>query len=196
MVRVLLVVALAVSGCALTPDLIRLEPPAPVSAPLAGAERIELRLAVDDLRPEQTQVVARKINGFGMRMADITNDEPIADVLARAARTALSARGFHVVENGQLTLVLELLVFSHEFRTGMWSGRSEALVIFLATVRDPDGRERFRRVVSQPFSHSIQLASGANVKKAYEQAIAEALEALLSDPAFLQSFPSTAPPVL
>jgi len=185
------------SGCAFTPDLIRLDPPTPMAAPVPGAERIELKLAVEDLRQDPSQVVARKINGFGMRLAEITSEEPVAEVLYRAAGAALLARGYRVVEVGPVTLTLELLVFSHEFRTGFWVGRSEALVIFLATVRDAEGRERFRRVVSQTSSQPVQLASGANVKKTYEEALAQALESLLGDDAFRAALPpSLAPPVL
>ena len=185
------------SGCAFTPDVIRIEPAASLSAQVPGAERIELKLAVEDLRPDPSQVVARKINGFGMRLAEITSEEPVAEVLYRAAGAALVARGYRVVEAGPVTLALELLVFSHEFRTGFWVGRSEALVIFLATVRDAEGRERFRRVVSQTSSQPIQLASGPNVKKAYEEALAEALESLLGDDAFRAALPpSLVPPVL
>lgn len=182
-----LLLALALtSGCALTPEVIRLTPEVP-RTPVAGAERVELRVVVDDLRPERTDVVARKVNGFGMQLAEITSETPLAEVLARAVTGALVAQGYRVGESGRVTLVVELLVFRHEFRTGFWAGRSEAEVMVLATLRDASRRELFREVLAETFAHPIQVASGANVKKAYEHALTATLERLLSSDVFRQA---------
>ncbi len=185
------------AGCAFTPDVIRLEPSLLPASPVPGAELIEVRLAVDDLRPDTSDVVARKINGWGYQMASISSDAPVAEVLAHALSQGLVARGFRVGPTGQAPLTVELLVFSHEFRTGFWAGRSEAQVTFLATVRDGAGRELHRAVVAEPFSHPIQLATGANAKKAYEGALTAAVERLLSSEPFQRALAlAAAPPVL
>jgi uncharacterized lipoprotein YajG len=189
---------LLASGCAFTSEVIRIEPVASKDLPaVAGAEAVILRLSVADLRNEQTQVVGRKINGYGMQMATISNEEPIADVLARAVTAELRGRGYRVTVDGEVSLMLELIVFSHEFRTGFWVGKSEANVTFLATVRDRSGRELFREVVFGPYEHTIALAGGDNVRKAYEGALSVAAEKLVSSESFQRAvLAAIAPPVL
>lgn len=188
---------LALAGCALTPDVVHLEPELAAASPVPGAELLEVRVAVEDLRPDPGEQVARKINSWGHQMAPISSDTPVADVVAHALASGLQARGYRVGGEGGLPLVVELLVFSHEFRSGFWAGRSEAQVTFLATVRDRGGRELFRQVVAEAFDHPVQLASGANVKKAYDGALAAAVERLLSSAPFQQALAlAAAPPVL
>lgn len=189
--------ALFASGCAFTPEVIRLEPVGSTALAVPGAESVVIRLGAVDLREEPTQVVARKINGYGMQLATISSEDPLADVLARAVTSELQARGFRVANDGGVSLLLELIVFSHEFRTGFWVGRSEATVTFLATVRDRSGQELFRQVIFGPFAHQISMAGGDNVKKAYEGALSVAAERLVSSEAFQRAvMTATAPPVL
>ena len=191
----LLVAALCASGCAFTPETVKLTPLF-TPAPEPGADRIELKVKVDDLRLEPTEVVARKINGFGYQLAAITSDKPVAEVLAQAFTDALLARGYRVHDAAPITLAIELIVMSHEFRTGFWSGKSEAQVIFLATARDTAGAQIFRQVVGEKFDHPIQLATGDNVGKAYEGAITKAIEKLLSMAGFRDALKPPAPPAL
>ena len=180
-----LVPLLLASGCAFTSEVIRIEPVGSKGLPaVSGAESVTLRLGVADLRSERKQVIARKINGYGMQMATISSEDPIADVLGRAVTAELQARGYRVTNDGEVSLLLELIVFSHEFRTGFWTGKSEANVTFLATVRDRTGKELFREVIFGPFEHTIALAGGENVKKAYEGALSIAAEKLVSSESF------------
>ena len=189
---------LLASGCAFTSEVIRIEPVPSKDLPaLVGSEAVVIRLAVADLRSEPTQVVGRKINGYGMQLATISNEEPIADVVAHAVTAELRARGYRVASDGEVSLVVELIVFSHEFRTGFWAAKSEASVTFLATVRDRGGRELFREVIFGPFEHRIALAGGDNVKKAYEGALSVAAEKLVSSESFQRALlAAIAPPVL
>jgi hypothetical protein len=187
------VLALCVSGCAFTPETIRLAPTFN-PAPEPGAERVELQLHVADLRPAPTDVVARKVNGFGMQLAAITSEAPVVDVLSQAAQLALGARGYRVGTSSPLVLTLELLVMNHEFRPGFWTAKSEATLIYLATVRELSGRELFRKVMSDVFTHHVQLATGDNVEKAYEGALVQSLERLLGFDAFRAAVTQPAPP--
>lgn len=193
----LLPAALLLAGCAFTRERILLEPPTLVTTALPGAEAIAVQLAVHDFRPAQDDVVAWKINGWGHQGAPISSETPVPEVLAGALTNGLRARGYRVTTDAPAVLLVELFVFSHEFRTGFWHGQSEAQVTFLATVRDREGHERFRQVVTEPFSHPIQLATGANVKKAYEAALSAAVERLVSWEGLHQALAATAaPPVL
>jgi uncharacterized lipoprotein YajG len=180
------------SGCAFTSELIRIEPAASNAPAVPGAGSVGLWVV--DLRSEQTQVVARKINGYGMQMATISNEEPLAGLVARAVSTELKARGYRVADDGEVPLLVELIVFSHEFRTGFFVGKSEATVTFLATVRDRAGRELFREVITGPFSHPVALAAGDNVRKAYEGALSLAAEKLVSSEAFQRAVVAAAAP--
>lgn len=185
------------SGCAFTRESIRLEPPTLVTSAVAGAEAIAVQVTVHDFRPNQDDVVAWKINGWGHQGAPISSETPVPEVLAGALTNGLKGRGYRVTADAPAVLLVELFVFSHEFRTGFWHGQSEAQVTFLATVRDRGGRELFRQVVTEPFSHPIQLASGANVKKAYEAALGAAVERLVTWEGLHQALAATvAPPVL
>ncbi|MBL8915622.1 MAG: hypothetical protein JNM17_33295 [Archangium sp.] len=191
-----LAIGLFVSGCAFTPETIRIIPTF-AAAPERGAERVELKLEVADLRPEPTDVVARKVNGFGMQLAPISSDVPVVDVLKQAAVSAITARGYRVGTAGALVLTLELLVFSHAFIPGFWSAKSEATLIFLATLRDASGKELLRKVMSDAFHHQVQLAVGDNVVKAYEGVLVQSLERLVTLEAFRTALTgSAAPPPL
>lgn len=172
-----------VSGCAFTSETVRLEPPI-AGKPIAGAERVEVQLVVQDLRRDASEVVARKINGMGIRMAAISSETPIAEVIARTATLALQTFGYRVADSANVKLVVELISFNHEFRTGFWVGKSEAQVIAQFIVRSPTNQELYRKVLTEDFSHDIQLATGPNVKKAYEGALSALFEVLFSVEAF------------
>jgi uncharacterized lipoprotein YajG len=186
------------SGCALSSETIRIGYAEPAGvARVPGAERIRVRLHIVDLRTDQSLVVARKINGFGMQMASISNEEPVTDVLGRAVAAELGARGYVVAADGNVPVALDLIVFAHEFRTGFFAGKSQATVTFAATVRDAAGRALFRETITGPFEHSIQIAGGANVQKAYEGALTAAAGKLVASEAFQRALAAgTGPSVM
>jgi uncharacterized lipoprotein YajG len=190
---VALAAALVTSGCAITPETIRIGYPRPTGvAPVEGAAAIRVRVEVVDLRPDKSLVVARKMNAWGMQMAPISSEEPLTSVLAGAIATELAVRGYPVGEDGKVPVTLELVLFSHEFRMGFFSIGSDATVSIIATVRDAAGKELFRGSFSGPFECRCQLAVGYCAREAYEGALPVAVRQLVSSVQFQQALAAAA----
>jgi uncharacterized lipoprotein YajG len=175
---------LAASGCALTTETIHIDYPAPVSVEkIKGAEAIQVKVEVRDLRSSQSREVARKINGFGSEMAPILNDEDIPALVKRAIEAELRARGYGL-EGGKVPLQIELLAFVHRYNSGFFSGDSKAEVSLVVRVKDAQGKELYTDTFMDTFQHSAGVFGGGNVKQAYEQALPGAVRKLMGKAEF------------
>ena len=81
------------SGCAFTTGHVNLAyEPTTQASEVATADSPRVIVEVADKRP--TQAVGQKINGFGMKTADIVSDSDVAATLKTAFETELHSRGF------------------------------------------------------------------------------------------------------
>jgi len=192
-----LVLALFASGCAFTKEQIQIGYAAAPDAPkVAGAAAIRVKVTVLDLRPTdaQTLIVSHKINGFGVQGAEISSLMAPAVVLAGAVAAELRAHGYVVEQSGDVPLTIELKVFSHAFHAGFFAGDSEATVSFTATVVDRAGSRLFQGSFVGPFKASVQMASGDNVREAYEGALQTAVRQLVESPDLQKALAAAAQP--
>jgi uncharacterized lipoprotein YajG len=171
-------------GCALTTETIHIEYPAPVSVEkVKGAEGIQVKVEVKDLRANKTREVARKINGFGSEMAPILNDEDIQALVQRSVEAELKARGYGL-EGGKVPLQIELTTFVHRYNSGFFSGDSKAEVSFVVRVKDAQGRDLYTDTFIDVFQHAAGVFLGGNVKQAFEQALPGAIRKLMAKTEF------------
>lgn len=81
------------SGCAFTTGHVDLAyQPTTQATKLATPESPRVTVVVTDKRP--TQAVGQKINGFGMKTADIVSNTDVPGMLKSAFETELNSRGF------------------------------------------------------------------------------------------------------
>src|SRR5260370_15778070 len=109
-------IAMTVSGCALTPGRVNISyTPLGSSGTIrhAGAEAESVRVAVSDQRSLK-DAVGHKTNGYGMEMAPITSDNDIPQTLQSAIESELKSRGFNMVGAGP-TIAVALTKFENRF---------------------------------------------------------------------------------
>jgi hypothetical protein len=117
----LITVVLSISGCALTTGHVDLEyQPTSAGTNIATAASLPVAIKIIDKRP--TQIVGSKINGFGMKTADIISDSDVPATLKSAFETELNNRGFRLGANGHL-IVIELSNLQNQFAWNYFLGR-------------------------------------------------------------------------
>lgn len=85
--------------------------PAPEArAKMPGAESVAVKVSVSDQRVDKTRIGTTTANMFGSRGARsiVTSKEPVPDVLDRAVRAELEARGYALAE-GPAFLLFDIL---------------------------------------------------------------------------------------
>src|SRR5208337_267057 len=115
----LAVTLLMFSGCAFTTGHVDLAyQPTTHATKLASPESPRVTVVVTDKRP--TQIVGQKINGFGMKTADIVSNTDVPGTLKSAFETELSNRGFTEGAGGNVISV-SLSDFQNQFTLGFFS---------------------------------------------------------------------------
>src|SRR5208282_4338207 len=88
-------------GCALTTGHVNLSYESSGNATkVAGATAMKVAVEVSDKRP--SQVVGDKMNGYGMKMAEIESDSDVPVTLKSAIESELTNRGFTLGSDGNL----------------------------------------------------------------------------------------------
>lgn len=172
-------VACVLPGCALTPEKIDLVyTPSSNATVVEGAAGTQLAVIVNDVRT-RTDRVASKVNGYGQEMAAISLNQDVSELVGNALELELRNRGFSVGEQG-VQIVCEVYDFQNEFQSGFWSGTAIASVRLNVKVRNASGAYSFSEtVVGQGRKEKIQVASGKNAQPALDEALRNALKALL-----------------
>ncbi len=170
-------VAAALSSCALTKDTVALSyAPQTGVQPLSGASANAINVAVTDERAERTKIGTKK-NGFGMEMAPIVPQRPVAEFFKSAIEAELKNRGFQLGRGK--TLSVEVDRFYNDFKVGMWSGDAVGELEMHVSVGS------YRRPIKTSYQHTVMMAGGENVKQSLEGAMQEALQKPFADPAFI-----------
>jgi len=180
--------AVAISGCALTEDTVSLQyrPMAGV-AEVPGAKQVGIVVAVADARTAHRDRVSVKKNGYGMEMAAIRSDRDVTLLVKEAIEAELRARGFRIGEGGAQAKA-DLLTFYNDFKIGFFSGDAVAEVTFNIQVVGSNGTILYSKPVSSSGkAPDILLASGSNAKTALENGLQTAIANLMSDQAFIDS---------
>ncbi|MEQ1668712.1 MAG: YajG family lipoprotein [Sulfuriferula sp.] len=112
------VLTLSLTGCALTPatESLKYTPQANVQR-ILGAENISVNVVTTDSRVDK--VIGNKVNGFGMKMAGISADEPVEITIDRAIEQEIKARGFHIDPNSGLVVNADVTKFYSKANVGI-----------------------------------------------------------------------------
>jgi uncharacterized lipoprotein YajG len=181
----LITAVLFLSGCAFTTGHVDLQyQPASAGTKIATAQSPPVALKIIDKR--STQIVGSKINGFGMKTADIVSDSDVPATLKTAFETELENRGFKLGPNG-LVLVVELRNLQNQFALGFFSGESTGSVGMEVTIERPDGAKIYNQYITGQGQDSIELADMSNAQKTLNAAIENAVSKTFNDAAFIEA---------
>jgi uncharacterized lipoprotein YajG len=184
------VAAIALSGCALTQERITLQYNPQENVVLAtGAENISVEVNLIDQRPEKSNKVSVKKNGFGMEMAVISSDEDVPTVIKRIMETELKARGFQINPGSAIVKInTDLGRFYNDFKNGFFAGDAVAELAMSVNVMTKTGYLLYsKHVNAQGIAANIQLNTGNNARIALNDALQKSMKILFEDNTFVNA---------
>ena len=182
-------VLLLLSGCALTTGHVNLAyQPTTQTTNLAAPNSPRVMVTVADKRP--TQVVGQKINGFGMKTADIVSDTDVPGTLKSAFQTELNSRGFTEGAGGNVVSV-SLSNFESQFTWGFFSGDATGTIGMQVTVRHPDGSVAYNKYIVGQSKDWIEISGEGNAEHVLNAAMQNGVSEVFSESAFIDSLKKT-----
>ncbi|QXE89806.1 YajG family lipoprotein [Geomonas subterranea] len=180
------IAVMGISGCAITTDTIAVNyQPQTGVTPLQGAQSVVVDVKVKDNRLIQDKVSCKK-NGFGMEMARIITAEDVNITFKKALEQELKARGFAIGPEALVTVDAELNKFYSDFKMGFVSVDALAECSLGVTVKGKKGNLLFsRQYMTEGAERNGMIAGGDNARLALEQALAQGMQKLFADPAFI-----------
>src|ERR1700693_6005316 len=151
---------ISLSGCAFTTGHVDLAyQPTTQATKLAAPDSPRVSVVVTDKRP--TPVVGEKINGFGMKTADIVWNTDVPGTLKSAFETELNSRGFTEGPGGNVVSVI-LSNFENQFTLGFFSGDATATIGMQVTVKRPDGSVAYDKYVTGQSKDWVEVTGEDN----------------------------------
>ena len=176
---------LLISGCAFTTGHVDLAyQPTTQATKLAKPESPPLSVVVADKRP--TQVVGQKINGLGMKTADIVSNTNVPGTLKSAFETELKNRGFTEGGGGNVISV-SLGNFENQFTLGFFSGDATATIGMQVTVTRPNGSVAYDRYITGRAKDWVEVAGEDNAGHELDAAMQDGVSKVFADNAFIAS---------
>lgn len=176
------------SACAILPEQVEVTytPDPSVARPARVAAQGEVRLHVADARHAESPVwIADKKNGYGMRLASVNAQRPVADLVRDALTQELQARGISV-GSGRDLIQADITRFETDYRTRFFSVGAVATADFAIQVRRADGVIAYARNFSVTNDEEAGLAGTAGQsRRATENALSKIVGQIVADPAFL-----------
>ena len=176
---------LLISGCALTTGHVDLAyQPTTQASKLAKPESPRVSVVVRDKRP--TQVVGQKMNGLGMKMADIVSNTDVPGTLKSAFETELKNRGFTEGGGGNVISV-SLGNFENQFTLGFFSGDATATIGMQVTVTRPNGSVAYDRYITGQAKDWVEVAGEDNAQRELDAAMQDGVSKVFADNSFIGS---------
>lgn len=174
---------LLISGCPFTTGHVNLEYHSQTPATRV-AEAGSPRVAVEVSDKRTTQIVGQKINGWGMKTADIVSDTNVPGILKSAFQNELEDRGFTVGPRGAL-IAVALSSLNNQFSLGVFSGEAEANIGMDVSVKRPDGVVAYDKYITGNYRGSSMAATAGMAQRTLNAAMRDAISRVFSDSAFI-----------
>ncbi len=175
------------AACAILPEQVQVEykPDASVArTQVMSASAVRLQVA-DARHAEGISWIADKKNGYGMRLASIAAQRPVADLVRDAVVQELTTRGIRVGE-GRTTVALDITRLESVFQTRFFSIGAIGYADFAVQVRRVDGSIAYARSFSVSNDDEAGLAGTAGqARRSVESALTKIVGQIVSDPAFI-----------
>jgi len=184
-IAVLFAAILPLSGCALTTGHVDLtyEPMAETTK-VARPNSPHVTVEVLDKRP--TQAVGQKINGLGMKSADIVPNSDVPALLKSAFETELSNRGFSEGTGGN-TILVRLGNFQNQYKLGLISGEATASMGMEVSVIRADGSVAYKRYIRSERNDWVEITGEDNAQRMLNAAMRDAVAMVFNDHAFIEA---------
>jgi len=175
------------NSCAVTEEKINIDYISQKDVPhVEGAEKVTVIVNVSDVRSIKDKVSCKK-NGYGIEMGSIKSNENIADIVKSAINEEIRKRGFNI-NDGSVTVGVELTRFYNDFKVGFFSGNADAEIIFNIQVRKSNGDIKYAKAFTELHSEKgIMLSLGHNAKIALDKALKNGVVKLMSDDSFIKA---------
>ena len=182
-------ILLVLSGCAWTTGHVDLGyQPTTEATRLATPESPRVTVVITDKRP--TQVVGQKMNGLGMKGADIVSNSDVPGTIKSAFETELKSRGFTEGTGGNVVSV-SLSNFQNQFSLGFFSGEATATIGIQVTVKRPDGSIAYDKYITGQHKDWIEVAGEDNTARQLNGAMQDGVSKVFSDSEFIDSLKKT-----
>jgi uncharacterized lipoprotein YajG len=173
------------TGCAFTTGHVDLAyQPTTQATKLATPESPRVTVVVTDKRP--TQAVGQKINGFGMKTAEIVSNTDVPGTLKSAFETELNSRGFTEGAGGN-AISVSLNNFENQFTLDFFSGDATATIGMQVTVTRPNGSVAYDKYITGQAKDWIEVAGEDNAGRELSAAMQDGVSKVFSDSAFVDS---------
>ncbi len=183
----------ALTGCALSEDKVALRyVPTSSATVIEAAKEVPINVEVVDGRTSNRTVISRKINGYGMEMAAIRSTQNPAELVERALKQELRARGFAVGDAG-LAVTATLNEFFNQYEVGLLTGSAVANIKVDVAVGDPNA-PTFEQSFSANKTDDAFIADGANAKAALEAALGRLISQIMANSNFMDALTKQAEP--
>ncbi len=184
-IGVLLAATLSLTGCAFTTGHVDVAyRPTTQAAKIADSNSPHVIVEVTDKRP--TKVVGEKMNGFGMKTADIVSNNDVPAIVKSAFETELSNRGFALGAGGDVVAV-SLGNFQNQFTLGFFSGEANADVGMTVVVKRHDGSVAYNQYITGQSKDWVEIAGEDNAERQLDAALQDAVSKVFADNAFVDS---------
>jgi len=181
----LIVAILPLTGCAFTTGHVDLSyQPMTKVTKVAQPDSPSVNVEVSDKRPNP--VVGEKINGFGMKTADIVSNNDIPALLKSAFETELNSRGFTAGRNGN-TVHVQLDNFQNQFTLGFASGDATASIGMDVSIVRADGAVPYKQYITAQTKDWIEVAGEDNAQRMLDAALHDAVAKVFNDNAFIDA---------
>jgi uncharacterized lipoprotein len=177
---------LSLGACALVEDVVPISYTASGAVVVPGADAIRVAVVAVDARTEHRERISTKINGYNAEMAAIRLEGEVTDVVRESLLVELRSRGYDLAEGGA-RIEVKVATFYNTFTNGFMAGRADGKVELLVTVAPGAGQPLYARELRGKARKPVQVASGKNAAAALSAAMADALDALFGDPAFIKA---------
>lgn len=180
--QTLFVVAAAVLMVGCGTQKINLAYSAGQKSPLSTLRPLAVQINVTDQREESVRNREGDIkNGYGMTIGTVVSTTPVADVIANALKTELSANGHRVVADGPADVKLSMEVkqcwsemkihFMDVEVIGTWN-------VVVQVERTPASPSPFSKPLNGTFRHGMQVVMGSGP---YEEVLNKSLQELIAN---------------
>jgi uncharacterized lipoprotein len=138
---------LGLTGCAITPATESLNYQAQTGvAHVAHAENVTVNVVATDSRVDKA--ISHKKNGLGMKLADISANEPVEVTVDRAIEQELKTRGFKIAKNSNINITADVTKFYNEFDVGFWAAKANGEVNIIVNVKSANGQSLYNKNIT------------------------------------------------
>lgn len=180
---VLPLLALLATGCAYSPQTVRLAP-ATLIAPSDRGQGVGVLVKVEDERPSRK--IGQRSDAYGMG-AEIRSDDDLAAIVSAEIKRGLVAKGFRTAASaaeGQAVLALEIRLLEYDTSAGIFTGGVH-LRSALKAEASKDGNV-YEKLYRSEREERVAIVPTAETNAAWiNRSLADVLQQLFSDDVLL-----------